>query len=141
MARTKQHYLENPSKLTAALSGTLHTLATLQPYLVQLCNPTSFHPSHWPEFLAELRFVCGTQANFPPALNIQTRLQTYTVYELLDHLLLFLSLSHQSLTSQKGALLIPAQLSTLKTRSLSGFLLAYVKAFYLRHEHVPLCTA
>lgn len=94
---------KNPSKLTAALSGYTHTLATLQPYLVQLCNPTSFHPSHWPEFLAELRFVCGTQANFPPALNIQTRLQTYTVYELLDHLLLFLSLSHQSLTSQKGA--------------------------------------
>lgn len=93
---------EKPSKLTTSLLAHAHTLTTLRPYLVQLCNPTSFHPSHWPELLAELRLVCNTQANFPPALNLQARLQTYTVYEFLGHLLLFLGLSHQSLASQEG---------------------------------------
>lgn len=88
------------SKLTVALSEYIYTLTTLRPYLVQLCNPTCFHPSHWPEFLAELRHVCNVQAGFPPAINIQARLQTYTVYELLSHMFLFLNLSHQSLTPQ-----------------------------------------
>lgn len=90
------------SKLTTALSEYTYTLTALRPYLTQLCNPTCFHPSHWPELLAELRLVCNAQAGFPPALNIQARLQTYTVHELLGHMLLFLSLSNQSATPQEG---------------------------------------